>query len=185
MRASWWLCVVVLLLLQNCLITANYVSQIKQFLQEHKQQEKNIAILQSWIQQPSLPGNEQSQQDLIVAALNDLQFDKIDVWELDNVVELKKQNALFNTPRDSLKGSPIVVGTLKGTPAVTVDAQAKQQAAKSVILNGHIDVVPVGDVSQWKRDPFSGYHDKQEQRIHGRGSTDMKGCIFICTNYFY
>lgn len=171
-RLSCFLCVVLLIC---SVVSANYVSQIKNFLQQHKQQDKNIAILQSWIQQPSLPGNEQSQQDLIVAALNDLHFDKIDVWELDDVVELKKQNALFNTPRDSLKGSPIVVGTLKGTPAVIVDAQAKQQTAKSVILNGHIDVVPVGDVSQWKRDPFSGYHDKQEQRIHGRGSTDMKG----------
>lgn len=44
---------------------------------------------------------------------------------------------------------------------------------KSMILNGHIDVVPEGDVNQWDHHPYSG--EKIGNRIYGRGTTDMKG----------
>ena len=43
----------------------------------------------------------------------------------------------------------------------------------ALILNGHIDVVPVGDHSQWNDDPFSGRIHKES--LYGRGSCDMKG----------
>ena len=42
-----------------------------------------------------------------------------------------------------------------------------------MILNGHIDVVPEGDVNQWDHHPYSG--EKIGNRIYGRGTTDMKG----------
>ena len=47
-------------------------------------------------------------------------------------------------------------------------------------MNGHIDVVPVGDLSTWKRnkDPFSGDLDEQGEKLYGRGVTDMKGGHF-------
>jgi arginine utilization protein RocB len=38
--------------------------------------------------------------------------------------------------------------------------------------NGHIDVFPVGDGSDWARDPWSGV--VLEGRLHGRGTVDMK-----------
>ena len=41
-----------------------------------------------------------------------------------------------------------------------------------MILNGHIDVVPEGDVNQWEHHPYSG---ENRNRIYGRGTTDMKG----------
>ena len=45
----------------------------------------------------------------------------------------------------------------------------------SVILNGHLDVVPAGDRSQWSFDPFCGtVTDKQ---ILGRGTSDMKAGV--------
>jgi acetylornithine deacetylase len=44
---------------------------------------------------------------------------------------------------------------------------------KSIILNGHIDVVPEGDRTKWSDDPFSGI--TKEGRMYGRGTTDMKG----------
>lgn len=46
-----------------------------------------------------------------------------------------------------------------------------------LILNGHMDVVPEGDHSQWTDDPFSGSLHKD--RIYGRGSCDMKGGIGV------
>jgi acetylornithine deacetylase/succinyl-diaminopimelate desuccinylase family protein len=46
---------------------------------------------------------------------------------------------------------------------------------RSLIYNGHVDVVPPGPVDNWHRDPFSGWFDGQ--RIWGRGSTDMKAGV--------
>jgi acetylornithine deacetylase/succinyl-diaminopimelate desuccinylase family protein len=47
---------------------------------------------------------------------------------------------------------------------------------RSLIYNGHVDVVPPGDWGDWTGgDPFSGKVD--DERIWGRGSTDMKSGI--------
>lgn len=45
----------------------------------------------------------------------------------------------------------------------------------SLILNGHVDVVPAGDRSQWKWDPFGG--EITDTKILGRGTSDMKAGV--------
>jgi len=46
---------------------------------------------------------------------------------------------------------------------------------KGLILNGHIDVVPPGNVGNWRHPPFEGViHDG---RLYGRGASDMKGGV--------
>lgn len=45
-------------------------------------------------------------------------------------------------------------------------------ARKPICFLSHQDVVPPGDLSQWKYPPFSGYDDGT--CIHGRGAVDMK-----------
>jgi len=47
--------------------------------------------------------------------------------------------------------------------------------APAVVLNGHLDVVPVGDLSRWRFDPFAG--ERADGAIWGRGSADMKGPV--------
>jgi succinyl-diaminopimelate desuccinylase len=49
------------------------------------------------------------------------------------------------------------------------------EGKETIILTGHLDTVPAGDVSKWKFPPFSGTED--DGKIYGRGSTDMKGAI--------
>lgn len=44
---------------------------------------------------------------------------------------------------------------------------------RSLMLNGHVDVVPPGDLSAWSDDPLSGRY--LQGRVYGRGSLDMKG----------
>lgn len=43
---------------------------------------------------------------------------------------------------------------------------------RHLVLNGHLDVFPVGERSAWARDPLSG--DLENGRVHGRGTVDMK-----------
>jgi len=44
-----------------------------------------------------------------------------------------------------------------------------------IVLTGHFDVVPAGDLAQWKYPPFSA--KIKNGRLYGRGSADMKGGI--------
>lgn len=46
---------------------------------------------------------------------------------------------------------------------------------RSLIFNGHVDVVPPGRAENWRHEPFSGRID--DDRIWGRGSTDMKAGV--------
>jgi|688.fasta_scaffold75338_2 acetylornithine deacetylase len=62
-------------------------------------------------------------------------------------------------------GRENAVGVIKG-----------QGGGRSLIYNGHVDVVPVGDPANWTGgDPFSGKID--HDRVWGRGATDMKSGI--------
>jgi succinyl-diaminopimelate desuccinylase len=49
------------------------------------------------------------------------------------------------------------------------------KGGRTLIFNGHLDVVPAGDPSQWKYLPFQGKLYKG--RIYGRGASDMKSGI--------
>lgn len=47
--------------------------------------------------------------------------------------------------------------------------------ALPVVINGHVDVVPAGELDRWTVPPFSG--DRRDGKIWGRGAADMKGPI--------
>ncbi|MBM4351362.1 MAG: M20 family metallopeptidase, partial [Deltaproteobacteria bacterium] len=49
------------------------------------------------------------------------------------------------------------------------------KGGRSLIFNGHLDVVPAGDPSQWKYPPFGG--KLSQGRVYGRGASDMKGGV--------
>jgi len=48
-----------------------------------------------------------------------------------------------------------------------------RESGRTLIINGHMDVVPEGSRSHWKYDPYGGV--VEGGRIYGRGSCDMKG----------
>jgi succinyl-diaminopimelate desuccinylase len=49
------------------------------------------------------------------------------------------------------------------------------RGGRRLIFNGHLDVVPPGNPSQWRYPPFQG--GLQKGKIYGRGCSDMKGGI--------
>lgn len=118
-----------------------------------------ISFLQKMIQQPSVQGDEKGVQEIVIEKLKQLHLE-VDVW--DPKFEELEKHPYFIPSRKSYVGSPNVVGVLKG-----------QGGGKSIILNGHIDVVPEGDVTKWKQPPFSGHIENN--KMYGRGTTDMKG----------
>ena len=65
---------------------------------------------------------------------------------------------------EALPGRDDVVGRLAGGGG-----------GRSLILNGHVDVVPAGDASAWPHDPWGG--ELEGGRLWGRGACDMKGGI--------
>jgi len=48
-----------------------------------------------------------------------------------------------------------------------------EEEKPALILNGHMDVVPAGDLKSWKFPPYCG--EVKEGKILGRGASDMKG----------
>jgi acetylornithine deacetylase len=48
-----------------------------------------------------------------------------------------------------------------------------QGGGRSLVLSGHVDVVPIGERSAWTRDPFGAV--EEDGRLYGRGALDMKG----------
>lgn len=52
-------------------------------------------------------------------------------------------------------------------------AKMGNKGGKTLIINGHSDVVPVGDLLKWDFDPFSG--EVVDGKVLGRGTSDMKG----------
>lgn len=133
------------------------MEKIHQWMEQNK--EAGAEFLQRLVQAPSTQGNEAAAQAIVAEKLHQLGLE-VDVWEPDGE-ELKKHD-YFYSPRTEFSGSPNVVGVMRGTGG-----------GRSIILNGHIDVVPDGDRAQWNDDPFSG--KIEDGKMYGRGVTDMKG----------
>jgi acetylornithine deacetylase len=83
----------------------------------------------------------------------------VDVWELD--FEQLAQHPAYSVEveREQSLGVAGVMGQNTG--------------GRSLILNGHIDVVPAGDRANWRYDPWQG--TLADGRLYGRGAVDMKG----------
>ncbi|NJN95952.1 MAG: ArgE/DapE family deacylase [Anaerolineales bacterium] len=78
---------------------------------------------------------------------------------------------------DRLKGMGMAVDTWEVFPKRpdVVATLPGSGGGRSLILNGHIDVVPAGDPAQWPYDPWAG--EIHDGKMWGRGTCDMKGGI--------
>jgi acetylornithine deacetylase/succinyl-diaminopimelate desuccinylase-like protein len=63
----------------------------------------------------------------------------------------------------------------KGHPVVYAEKNSKSESDLTVLTYGHYDVQPVDPIELWDTDPFMS--TIKDERLFGRGSSDMKGQI--------
>lgn len=66
---------------------------------------------------------------------------------------------------------PVVVGVIRG-----------RRPGPTIVLTGHVDVVPPGDYAQWTCDPFAGA--VEGDKLYGRGAADMKAGVVAALEAF-
>jgi acetylornithine deacetylase/succinyl-diaminopimelate desuccinylase-like protein len=121
-----------------------------------------LPIAASLVQIPSVSGTvgENEAQAHMALLMRDGGLD-LDYWQLD--LDALQGHPDFPGVEVERREAWGLVGKLAGTGA---------GAGDTLMLNGHIDVVPTGDPEAWAEYPFSG--DIRDGRLYGRGSCDMK-----------
>ena len=129
-------------------------------------------FLQHLVQMPSLPGEEQAAQHFLADKLRALDCE-VDILKSD--VAILEHHPAFSDDGVSFDDRLNVVGTWTGSklrrPSPLAETKTEVEG-RSLILNGHMDVVPIGDPSLWKFPPWSGI--VQDGKLYGRGACDMK-----------
>ncbi len=120
-----------------------------------------VAALKELVQIPSQTGEEGLVQEAVARLMRDHGLD-VDVWEPDAATLAPHAESV--TLGSGFAGRPNVVGVYRGSGG-----------GRSLILNGHIDTVEIGDRGAWRRDPLGG--DVVDGRLYGRGACDMKGGV--------
>ena len=117
-----------------------------------------ISFIKKIVRTPSLANEEASVQYIIHKKLEDLNLDSQIIPVIFSELE---HHPAFNDDGFSPESRINVTAKWKGSGN-----------SKSLILNGHVDVVPTGPENLWDDSPWSG--KEIDGKIFGRGSCDMK-----------
>ena len=104
-------------------------------------QDKSIKFLQQMVSIPSVTGDEAKIQKFLAEYLTKIGLE-VDVWESD-WEELKKHPGYIPVDR-GYEGRPNIVAIWKGNGG-----------GRSLLFNGHTDVIPVGNGEGWSDNPWS------------------------------
>lgn len=120
---------------------------------------EQIEFLATLTAHPSTRGNEQSAQAFMADELTSRGYE-VDQWQID-VEDIRH-----------LPGFSPVLGPYEDAVNVVGTHRSHSNKGRSLILNGHIDVVPEGPLDMWDSPPY-------EPRVadgwmYGRGAGDMK-----------
>jgi acetylornithine deacetylase len=121
--------------------------------------DRQVEFLSALTAYPSTRGNEQAAQDFMVQELTARGY-AVDRWHID-LAEIQ-----------DLPGFSPVVAPYEDAVNVVGTHRSKTGQGKSLILNGHIDVVPTGPLDMWDSPPFEPRID--DGWLYGRGGGDMK-----------
>lgn len=123
--------------------------------------DEQIEVTRALIAEPSLMGAEASAQELMADAMRAKEL-QVDHWLIDPS-DIEDMHG-FGKPVVGYDQAYNVVGTAHGVGE-----------GRSLILNGHVDVVPTGRHERWTTSPF----DPRIEGgwLYGRGSADMKAGV--------
>lgn len=127
--------------------------------------EEILGFLQKIIQIPSVTGNEGPIQEFLASYTKELGL-TVDFF-VPSLEELRKHPA-YVKESGAYEGRPNVVSILRG-----------QGGGKSLLFNGHIDVIPEGAKENWIYPCWSG--KIVDGKMYGRGTSDMKSGIAAMT----
>jgi len=120
---------------------------------------REIEFLAELTSHPSTRGNEQSAQDFMAGELGERGYE-VDRWTID-VADIAH-----------LPGFSPVIGNYEDAVNVVGTHRTRGGNGKSLILNGHIDVVPEGPLDMWDTPPYQ--PRVADGWMYGRGAGDMK-----------
>lgn len=126
-----------------------------------------VRMLSELVALPSLLGEENAAQDWMTEQMRDLGL-SVERFDIDEA-KLRSHRG-WSPSLVSYDGRPNVVGSHRPSTV----------SGRSLILNGHIDVVPVGNASMWTTPPF--FPRIEGDRLYGRGAADMKAGLIINLN---
>src|SRR5260370_16721287 len=118
-----------------------------------------LAATRDFVAIPSTRGAEGPCQDMIGDRLRQRGYE-VDDWHSD--VDDWKDLRGFGPIEHDFSKARTVVGTYRPST----------NAGKSLILQGHCDVVPTGPLEMWETPPFSPVI--RDDKMYGRGACDMK-----------
>jgi acetylornithine deacetylase len=126
--------------------------------------EEALTFLKDLVRFPTVVGSSYVEiQEYIAKKLSKMKL-TVDKW--CPTIEEMRRYKWWTVPEHYYPGGfedkPVVVGTYKG-----------RGRGRSLIFNGHVEVVTPEPLNLWKHDPWGG--EVEEGRLYGRGSNDMKG----------
>ena len=124
-----------------------------------------VSFLRKLIAFPSVTGEEGQIQQFLAGHLQEMGL-AVDTWIPD--IEVLKKHPAYIPVTGNYDNRPNVVGVLKGSGD-----------GRSLLFNGHVDVIPAGPPSAWVKPPFGA--EIVDDRIYGRGASDMKSGLAAMT----
>jgi len=124
--------------------------------------DQEVEFLRGLVSRRSTLGEEAPVQRFVAAELADLGLD-VDVWDIDPARIVR------------LPGYGPVEWSFEGRPNVAARRPAAVGGGRSLVFQGHVDVVPATPEHRWTRDPWAG--EIADGRMWGRGAADMKAGV--------
>ncbi|MDE2679352.1 MAG: ArgE/DapE family deacylase [Gemmatimonadota bacterium] len=121
---------------------------------------------------PSWQGRERAAQEYMAAVMAGLGMD-LDVWEIDEAELRRHPDYATEIEREDPLGVMGKVGWGMGGRGGGPEGGGGGREPRTLVINGHVDVVPPGDVGRWETPPFEMV--VRDGRVYGRGVLDMKG----------